>query len=126
MGPNKDSEEATKPPQSPLSREKLNFCEENVGSSDFLLCKAKKLLLFSVMWNTAGLLSGNVTSWDLLWSSWVTCCPLVQRLLQIPFKNIPKPYLEKYIPGENLWTYGGNMRTGPKNPDMSFQRDIKI
>lgn len=37
-----------------------------------------------------------------------------------------QPYSEKYIPGENLWTYRGNMLTGPKNPDMSFQRDIRI
>lgn len=37
-----------------------------------------------------------------------------------------QPYLEKYIPGENLWTYGENMLTGPKNLDMSVQRDIKI
>lgn len=103
MGPNKDSEEATKPPQSPLSREKLNFCEENVGSSDFLLCKANKLLLFSVMWNTAGLLSvaalpAVVILGDML--------PPGAEVAPDSIQKYSQPYLEKYIPGENLLTYG--------------------
>ena len=98
MGPNKGSEEATKPPHSLLSRKEAGFLWRKCWKLRLSLVQnTQNNYICGDLWITAGLLSVNMTPRDLLWSSWVTYCPLVQRgCSRVDSKN-SQHYFQEYL-----------------------------